>query len=491
MGTNVGAAALCKMDQTLRNKLISTDEVYELDIDTVRQWCKEYINPGIEDVIYSFSFGEDLVERAEGAWMYFRKAGKVFDATGGMGVLNIGHNHPRILAVRKQFLDMQRMEVHKLIFSQYSAALSHNIAMLFDEKLKYSFFCNSGAEAVEGAIKTAYKYHEGKRNYILHSDVSYHGKLLGAGTITASKEVNFKFPGIPNTRSFAYNSIQSVRTLVDELRKTDNSCDIYAIIIEPYSISTFTPAENEFLRELRSLCDAHNIVLIFDEVFCGWYKTGYLFYFMKSGIYPDILAVSKALGGGKSSISAVISNEPVYIKAFGKVQDAYLHSTTYNGFGEECITAVEAINILIDEDIEGKTKKIEQIVSQRFDQMQAKHQGKFILWRGTGAFYGIKLKVIPDSLGKLAEILPTNYTKERLFIEKLQGASFCEYIFKEYGIYTVFAGQLDTYILFNPPAIISEAELEEVLQKIDSAISGFSMTHVFSFALKKFKKKLS
>ena len=82
------------------------------------------------------------------------------------------------------------MEVHKTIFSPYLAALSHNIAQLLPKDLDYSFFCNSGAEAVEGAMKLAYKYHDGSRKTILHSDISFHGKLLGSASITASKEEN-------------------------------------------------------------------------------------------------------------------------------------------------------------------------------------------------------------------------------------------------------------------------------------------------------------
>src|SRR5579863_2266421 len=95
------------------NRLISTDETSNLDIETVRAWYKEYVNPGIEDILYTFSFGEEVVDRAEGVWIYFKNNRKIFDATGGMGTLNLGHNHPRILQARIRFQQMKRMEVHK------------------------------------------------------------------------------------------------------------------------------------------------------------------------------------------------------------------------------------------------------------------------------------------------------------------------------------------------------------------------------------------
>ncbi|MDB5281636.1 MAG: aspartate aminotransferase family protein [Bacteroidota bacterium] len=477
-----------KPDDKLQNKLISLDEMYRLDVETIREWYKEYVNPGVEDVIYSFSFGEDLVEEAEGAWMYFKKKGKVFDATGGMGVLTLGHNHPRILEARIKFQQARRMEVHKTVFSPYTAALSHNLSSLLNGKLQYSFFCNSGAEAVEGAIKTAYKYHNGKRKHILHSGSAYHGKLLGAGSITGSKEVHFKFPVIGGTHPFVYNSIDTLKQLVDQLRNGGGTSEIYAIIVEPFSVSTLTAAEDDFLKQLRTICDKDDIILIFDEIYSGWYKTGPLFYFLKSEIYPDILAISKALGGGKASISAFVSTSKVFKQAYGNTSDAFLHSTTYNGFGEECVTAIEAINTMLDENVAGRTTLIEKKIIGALENIQLKYPDKIIGWKGAGTLFGMQIKVVPDSLGKLAEILPVGYTRERLFISKLEAAVFCDYLFRHYSIYTFFGGQSEVFVLFSPAAIVSDDDLNAMLAKIDDAVARFSLIDVVDFAIRKFRK---
>jgi putrescine aminotransferase len=285
------------------NELISSDDCDKLGLEKVKELYKKYVSFSQEKLASSFGYGHDLVDYAEGCWIYTKSGRKILDFTGGIGVLNHGHNHPRILKARLEFQKLKKMEVHKSFLSPYIAALSHNIAQILPEDLNVSFFPNSGAEAVDGAIKLAYKYHNGKRNHILHSDISFHGKLLGCGSLGGSPEFHFEFPKIPNTHAFEYNSIESVKRLLELLKKADGTSDIYAIILEPFSASSLRKCSSDFLYELQDLCRKNAIVLIFDEVYSGWAKTGELFYFMHfSNLVPDILATSKSLGGGKASI---------------------------------------------------------------------------------------------------------------------------------------------------------------------------------------------
>ena len=200
----------------MTGKLFSVDDCDNFTNKEVRELYKNHVNPAIEHLLGAFHLGSELIAHAEGVWRYTKYNEKILDVTGGIGVLSHGHNHPRILNARLNFQKRKRMEVNKTIFSPYVAALSHNIAELLPDDLDYSFFCNSGAEAVEGAIKLAYKYHDGKRKVILHSDISFHGKLLGSGTITASQEVRYKFPRISNTAQFEFNNLDSIIKKIDE-----------------------------------------------------------------------------------------------------------------------------------------------------------------------------------------------------------------------------------------------------------------------------------
>jgi acetylornithine/succinyldiaminopimelate/putrescine aminotransferase len=149
--------------------LLTVADCERLQTRQVHKFYRRYVNRSQVTLMTSFGFGRELADHAEGCWIYTRDHRKILDFTGGVGVLNHGHNHPRILAARKRFQDQRRMEVHKTYFSPYVAALGHNLAQLLPGDLSMSFFPNSGAEAVEGAVKLAYRYHGGNRRQILHA----------------------------------------------------------------------------------------------------------------------------------------------------------------------------------------------------------------------------------------------------------------------------------------------------------------------------------
>src|SRR6266540_967821 len=136
-------------------RLMTIDDCEQLTARGTHDLYRRYVNRSQVSLMTSFGFGRELVERAAGAWLWTKDGRKILDFTGGVGVLNHGHNHPRILAARKRFQDAQRMEVHKTYFSPYVAGLGHNLAQLLPGDLTMSFFPNYGAEAVEGAVKVA------------------------------------------------------------------------------------------------------------------------------------------------------------------------------------------------------------------------------------------------------------------------------------------------------------------------------------------------
>ena len=203
----------------MKKKLITVEEAKKLDIQTVKKFYKDHISESQLNFFNNFSFGNDIIQKAEGSYLYTDKNKKILDLTGGIGVLNHGHNKQSILEERIKFQNEKKMEVHKLFFSQYLAALSYNIAQVLPGDLNRSFFPNSGAEAIEGAIKLAYKFYNGERKYILHSDISFHGKSIGASSISGSKEINFDYQKIPNVDEFFFNDFESLKNKVQEIKK--------------------------------------------------------------------------------------------------------------------------------------------------------------------------------------------------------------------------------------------------------------------------------
>ena len=454
-------------------KLYSLNDIEQFSIDDVFNLYKKYINFSQVELINSFGFGQDLVDKAEGMYIYTSNGKKILDFTGGVGVLNHGHNHPRILKIRQEYSRKMKMEVHKNYFSPYLAALSSNLANLLPEKLNYSYFQNSGSEAVEGALKLAFKFHKGQRDIVLSSNISFHGKTIAASNITNSIETSyFKFQETLKNDEFIYNSIDSIKTKISEHVKNGKS-NIYAIIIEPFSASSLKSCSGKFLRELREICNKHNIVLIFDEVYSGWFKTGKIFNFLQyPNLIPDILVTSKSLGGGKSSISAYISTDEIFSKTYGNLKDATLHSTTFNGFGEETATAIESINIMIEDNYEQKSQKNGELISKELDLLKLKYSDIILETKGSGCLHGIffnsrKIKKITYLFSKL---IPVSFLKDDQAIFKLICASVIFHLYKNYDILTYYGSNLGIPLKVSPSVIASEEQIKYFFNSLDKTL---------------------
>ncbi|MBF0106967.1 MAG: aminotransferase class III-fold pyridoxal phosphate-dependent enzyme [Deltaproteobacteria bacterium] len=472
------------------NKLYQWRDCLQMDIAEVQDLYARYINKRQVDMVSSFGFGRALVDYSEGMYIYTKDGRKILDFTGGQGVLSHGHNHPRILKARLEFQAEKRMEVHKHFFSQYMAVLAHNIAQLMPADLDVSYFCNSGAEAVEGAVKLAYKYFDGKKKYILHSDISFHGKLLVTGGLGGSPELDYPFPTIPNVESFKFNDIQSVTELVARLKRDDGESDVYAIILEPFNASSLSQCSTEFLLELRQICNREKIVLIFDEIYTGWAKTGELFYFFKHDVVPDIVTFSKSFGGGKSSISGYTTRTPISKGAYGSQKDAVMHSTTYNGFGEETVTAIEAINVMIEEDYVGKSKHIYKVLNAGLNGLKEKYPDLITEVNGSGSLNGIVLnKDIYPALKAALNFVPGDLFKDDGFIGKLITAAVMSDLFNSHGILTSFGENKNITLFVSPSLIVSDEEIKIFVDALDNTLSKGKLKLLVGFATQKFLKK--
>ncbi len=452
-------------------KLITFDDCESLGVDETHALYRRHVNAGQVEMISTFGFGRDLVDAAEGLSLTTRGGRDILDFTGGIGVLNHGHNHPRILDVRRRFQERRRMEVHKSYFSPYLAALSHNVAALLPQDLDVCYFPNSGAEAVEGAVKMAYRYHAGRRGCILHTDISYHGKLIGAASISGSRELNFRFPQMPGTHAFGYGDLDDLERRLRALRRPDGESDVYAVIVEPMSASSVRPCSADFLRGAARLCRELDVVLIFDEVFTGWGKTGALFHFMHHDVVPDILVTSKSLGGGKSSISGYVARGPVFRRAYGELPYALLHSTTYNGFGEEAATALEAINVLVDEDLVGRARRIGERLGAGLRGLGAKHPGAIAEVRGVGAHWGLLLRTGPDLLAALAGRLPSGMAGDERFLAKLLTAGVIAHLYDRHGVLTYYGENREILLMASPSLVARDDQVDRFLAALDEALA--------------------
>jgi putrescine aminotransferase len=455
-------------------ELIGLDGAERLGVDDVHDLYRKYVNKSQVRLMTSFGFGRELVDHAEGAYIHTRDGRAILDFTGGVGVLNHGHNHPRIVAARQRFQEQRRMEVHKTYFSPYLAVLGHDLAQVLPGDLNKSFLPNSGAEAVEGAVKLAFKYHGGKRGTILRADISFHGKLLGSGGLTGGAQNHFAFPTIPGIGSFRYDDLDSVREAVAAARRPDGRCDVYAILIEPFSASTIRWCSEDFLRGLRDLCTEEDIVLVFDEIYTGWGKTGSMFHFMQyPGLVPDVVTTSKSFGGGKSSISAFVAREPVFHQAYENMTDALMQSTstTYYGFGEETATAIEAVAVAVEEDFPGRARAIERVLAPGLDRIRKAHPDVVADVRGAGALFGVFLSGGPRLLDKIGKLLPAGPAKDPLLRTKIITSAVVNALYQDHDIFTYYTLNGQSPLVVSPPLVTELADVDRFLDALDATLS--------------------
>jgi putrescine aminotransferase len=470
--------------QVLPSDLIKLEQVSGLGIQEVWKLYRDHINPYQVELLGSFRPGRELVDFSEGCYIHLVDGTKILDLTGGIGVLNHGHNHPRILKARREFAERKAMEVHKSYLSPYVAALAHNIASLLPGDLKVSYFPNSGAESVEGALKLAFKAAKGTRSKILHADISFHGKLWAAGAITGSIENHYKFPSPVQSRVFEYNNIESLRKTISESLVRDGESDIFALVVEPMNASSMTIASKEFLLACRELCDFYGIFLIFDEVYTGWGKTGYLFNFMRvDDLVPDILCYAKSLGGGKASIAGYTSRTEVALKAYGTLRDATLHSTTYFGFGEEAITAIESINVLVEEKLVENSFKIGSLFETKMQGLISSLDNRFTIV-GSGALWGITPK--EKGLVNLAQIagnLLGFSNGDSRFGAKVFGGALVSSLYNRHGILSYIGFNRSNPLVISFPLVAGVKEIDAAVMALDDILTESPLQLLKEFLL--------
>ena len=467
-------------------KLYSFKEAFDFNSSSVKNLYKKYSNVKLPNIYYKFSFGKKIITHAKGSFLFDKQKNKYFDFTGGLGVANFGHNHPKILKTRINFQKKNYLEIHKSYLNRFLAAASSNLSTLLGNESQYVFFCNSGAEAYDGALKISYKYFNGKKKIVLSSNRSFHGKTIGAGSISAgdnfvSKNSRFSFQKIPGVVRYNFNDINNLRKIINK-----NKNNIYGIFIEPFSCSTFTETDEEFLKEVKKLCSKYKILIIYDEIYSGFGKCGYDFYFKKYGIKPDIITLSKSLGGGKSSISAYVTTKDVFVRSYGSLAGSLLHSTTYNSLAEECATVIETTNLMNDKKIIKNLSELDLLIGKKLNSLKNKYPSIISEIRGSGCHYGVIFNKKFNFLKKFTKLIPFEFIQDPLFFDKLVVTSVMEEYFSKKNVLTGFSSNMEVILNLSPSINSDKKVIEKKINDFEDVIKN----GVEKLVLKFIKKNL-
>lgn len=385
-------------------------------------------------IIPTYKRFDIVLESGEGVYLLDDKGKKYLDFSSGIGVCALGYNHAEFNAKIKAQVD-KLLHTSNLYYNENIAQAAKHLAKA--SGLERVFFTNSGAESIEGAMKVARKYAFNKGikggNFIAFKH-SFHGRTLGALSLTANEKYQKPFkPLISGVKFAKYNDFSSVERLVNE-----KTC---AIILESVQgEGGVNPAQKDFYKALRKLCDEKDILLIADEIQCGMGRSGKFFAYEHSGILPDVMTSAKALGCGLS-VGAFVVSEKVAQKSL----EAGDHGSTYGGNPLVCAGVNAVFEIFKKEKILENVSKLTPYLEQSLENLIKEF--RFCKKRkGLGFMRGLSL----DKSVKVAEV-----------IKKCQ----------ENSLLLISCGEND--LRFLPPLIIEKSHIDEMSEKLRKVFKSF------------------
>lgn len=391
---------------------------------------KAYIEEAEKDLLHTYNRYQIVLDKGQGVHLYDYNGKEYLDFVAGIAVFALGYQN-------REYNDALKEQIDKLI---HTSNYYYNVpAIEAAKKLKKVsgmdrvFFTNSGAEAMEGAIKAARKYaylRDGHTDHeIIAMEHSFHGRTMGALAVTGNPKYREAFePLIGNVKFAQMNDLDSVLSKI-----TEKTC---AVILEPVQgEGGLTPATEEFLDGIRKVCDEKDILLIYDEVQCGMGRTGYMFAWQRFGIKPDIMTSAKALGCGVP-IGAFLMTEKVAQQSLTSGD----HGTTYGGNPLACAAADKVLELYEKEHILEHVRRVAPYLEKRLKEVMECH-ACIREHRGIGLMQGL---LFEQPVGPII-----NRAVDR-------------------GLLLINAGT--NIIRFVPPLVITEADVDKMISILEECI---------------------
>ena len=391
---------------------------------------KEYIDRAEQVILHTYNRFQIVLEKGQGVRLYDVEGKEYLDFAAGIAVFALGYNNPEYSRALKDQID-KIIHTSNLYYNKPMIEAAEKLVKA--SGLSKVFFTNSGTEAIEGAIKVARKYaylKDGCTDHeIIAMEHSFHGRSLGALSVTGNTHYQEPFkPLIGGVKFARFNDLESVKAQI-----TDKTC---GIIMETVQVEGgIYPADLEFIKEVRKLCDEKDILLILDEIQCGMGRTGDMFACQGYGVMPDVMTCAKALGCGVP-VGAFVLNE--------KSANASLvpgdHGTTYGGNPFACAAVSKVFDLFEEEKIVEHVRQITPYLEEKLDALVDKYD--FITTRrGKGLMQGLVLEGKP-----VGEVV----TKAI-----------------ENGLLVISAGS--NVLRLVPPLVITETDIDEMIEKLEKS----------------------
>ena len=400
---------------------------------------RSYINPPLARVMKLS--GSPVEVSASGSTITDHTGKTHLDFAGGYGVFTLGHRHPRVVAAVREQLDHMALS-GRTMFNPLMGRLAKRLAELTPGDLTFSFFANSGAEAVEGALKLA-RAATG-RTVFVSTGGAFHGKTLGALSVSGRDAFRTPFePLLADVRRVTFGDAGALRAAVD--------ASVAAVIVEPVQGEggVNVPPEG-YLREVRAICDAAGAVMIADEVQTGLGRCGHLFACDREQVVPDVMTLAKGLSGGVMPIGAYVARPAAWNAAYAKAP--LLHTSTFGGSELACAAALAALDVLVDDDLAGCARERGAQLLEGARAVMRRHPAVLADVRGAGLLVG-------------AELGHEGY-----------GGAIIPELLKR-GVTAAWTLNAQRVIRLEPPLIVTADEIDTALRAFDGAVAAAYEQH--------------
>ena len=389
----------------------------------------EQMKESEENILHTYNRFPVVFEKGQGCYLYDSEGKEYLDFAAGIAVQSLGYNNKEYTQALKDQID-KLTHISNLYYSVPMAEAAEKVKKA--SGMEKVFFTNSGTEAIEGALKVARKYSYAKygenRYEIIAMNHSFHGRSMGALSVTGNEKYRKPFePLIGGVRFADYNDLESVKSQL-----TDKTCGIILETVQ--GEGGIYPATKEFLKGVQALCEEHDLVLILDEIQCGMGRTGSMFAWQEYGVMPDVMTCAKALGCGVPVGAFVLGK---------KVAETSLapgdHGTTYGGNPFVCAAVSKVFDLYEKEQIVDHVQKVGAYLEEQLNALVDKYD--FLKERrGKGLIQGLEVEGRP-----VGEIVNRAL---------------------EHGLIIITAGS--NVLRFVPPLVITNADVDEMIEKLES-----------------------
>lgn len=432
--------------------------------DRAKQLYGRYINP----VLTAMGEQSGLVKtfvKGEGVWLEDVEGNRYLDFVGGFGSLNLGHNHPAIVAALQNVLQNQAPGFAQSSVNPYASVLAERLVSLAPASLEMAFFCNSGTEAVEAGMKLARRV-TGRDGFV-HCDGSYHGKSFGALALAGNSDYKKPFGSmLPGAEAVPYGDLEGLeRALISRKHA--------AFVVEPLQgEGGMNVPPQDYLHEAQELCRQTGTLFMVDEVQTGLGRTGRLFASEHFNLEPDILLLAKSLGGGLVPIGAMLMRRSHWAKAYGNLQSFALHTSTFGGGSLACAAGIATLDLLTSEDVCSQARESGRQLKEGLNAMCGQYRCLKEV-RGEGLLLGLEFQPMADHVKAhwkiadrtgLGSMIVPDFDK---MVDGILVMHAMQTLLLVHNVYTQVARSNPRVLRIQPPLLINQAEVELFLKAIN------------------------